>query len=159
MALFSTWYSGGGPVPWEGQGLGQLRRGGVPLPFHFAFPVFPSLFLPAAALPCEGCEGTSAGLFPHSFKQPAPPWHRGPSGRGKLGARRNPCPLCGPTGVSAVNQGSRVVPGLGEGQGCVSALLSPGDDISFFTITRTLYYIIYIYIYIIHTDFFFSPQS
>lgn len=54
MALFSIWYSGGGPVPWEGQGPGQLRRGGVLLPFHFAFPVFPSLFLPAATLPCEG---------------------------------------------------------------------------------------------------------
>lgn len=72
----------------------------MPLPFHFAFPVFPSLFLPAATLPCEGHEGTSAGLFPHSStKQPAPPWHRAPAGRGKLGTRRNPCPLRGPAGV------------------------------------------------------------
>lgn len=72
----------------------------MPLPFHFAFPVFPFLFLPAATLPCEGHEGTRAGLFPHSStKQPAPPWHRTPTGRGKLGARHNPCPLRGPTGV------------------------------------------------------------
>lgn len=63
MALFSTWYSGGGPMPWEGHGPGQLRRSEVPLPLHFAFPVFPYLFLPEATLPCEGHEGTSAGLF------------------------------------------------------------------------------------------------
>lgn len=39
----------------------------MPLPFYFAFPVFPYLFLPAATLPCEGHEGASAGLFPTSL--------------------------------------------------------------------------------------------
>jgi len=63
MALFSTWYSGDGPMPQDGQGPGQLGRGGVPLPFHFAFPVFPSLFLPTAILRYEAHEGTVAGLF------------------------------------------------------------------------------------------------
>lgn len=146
MALFSTWYSGGGPVPREGQGPSQLRRSGVSLPFHFAFPVLPSLSpLPAATLPCEGHEGTSAGLFPHSSTmQPAPPWHRAPTARGKLGARRIPYPCVAHwCRVFAVNQGSRVVLGSGEGKGCVSTMPCSllGMTFLFFTITRTLYYI------------------
>lgn len=70
------------------------------LPFHFAFAVFPSPFLPAASLPCGGHEGTSAGLFAHSSpKQPSPPWHGNHTGRGKLSASRTPCPVRGSTDV------------------------------------------------------------
>lgn len=48
--------------------------------------------------------------------------------------------------------------GSGEGQGCVSAMPCTllGMTFLFFTITRTLYYIIYIYILYTLTFFFFN---
>lgn len=156
MALFSTWYSGGGPVPWEGQDPGQLRRSGVPLPFHFAFPVFPSLFLPAATLPCEGHKGTIAGLFSPLLHQAASSsLAQGPHWQREAGCQAQPLPPCR---VSAVNQGSRVVLGSGEGQGCVSAMPCSllGVTFLYFTITRTFYSIIYI-LYTLTFFFFFFP--
>lgn len=130
MALFSLLYSGDGSVPQKGQGPGQLSRSEVPLPFYFAFPLFPSLYLPAATIPCGGHEGTSTGLFTHSTKQLAPPWHRVPVGRGKLGARCNHCSLHGPTGGTGLRRGT--------GVGSCCALLSPGLTFLFFTIICTL---------------------
>lgn len=86
----------------------------MPLPFHFAFPVFPSLFQPTAILRYEAHEGTIAGLF-SSLLHHAASSYNGTS-RGKLGARCSPYPCVAHwCHVCAVNQGSRVELGSGEG--------------------------------------------
>lgn len=82
-----------------GRGPGQLGRGGVPLPFHFAFPVFPSLFQPAAILRYEAHEGTIAGLFSSLLHHAASSYMAPAEGSWVPGAAPTPA---WPTGVMFV---------------------------------------------------------
>lgn len=154
MALFSTWYSGDGPMPQDGQGPGQLGRGGVPLPFHFAFLSFPPFSCPQQSFVMKPMKGPLLGSFPHSpTMQPAPPWHW----QREAGCQAQPLPLRGPL-VSCLccESGKQGRAGLRRGIGMCFyyALLSPEVDISIF---HNHTHIIYVYIHILYTlTFFFS---
>lgn len=105
----------------------------MPLPPHFAFPVFPYLFPPAASLPCEG-HGPVLVSSPLLYQVASSSLAQGPSWQREGGCQAQPFPSAGPCWccVSAVNQGSRVVLGSGGGQKVCHVFLSPGDDISIF---------------------------